>query len=81
MDRQVALQYLPSRAFGAAGDNKGKNLKPSFSFMGQNVKKIYNLGLFWGPEWVFNVNDKTGHILLSSYPLTDIYYPLPQLGS
>ena len=25
------------------------NLKTSFSFMGQNVKEMYILGLFWGP--------------------------------
>ena len=27
----------------------GNNLKTIFSFMGQNVKKIYILGVFWGP--------------------------------
>ena len=43
--------------------------------MGQNVKKMYIFGIFWGyfggPERVFN--DQTGPILLSSYPLTHIY--------
>ena len=28
---------------------RGNNLKTIFSFMGQNVKKIYILGVFWGP--------------------------------
>ena len=51
--------------------NKGKNLKTSFSSMGQNVNKMYILGYFWGPEGIFN--DQTGPILLSSYPLTHIY--------
>ena len=51
--------------------NKGNNLKTNFSFMGQNVKKIYILGVFWGPEGFFN--DQTKPILLSSYPLTHIY--------
>ena len=45
--------------------------KPFFSFMGQNVKKMYILGVFWGREGVFN--DQTKPILLSSYPLTHIY--------
>ena len=45
--------------------------KTFFSFMGQNVKKMYILGVFWGPEGVFN--DQTKPILLSSYPLTHIY--------
>ena len=39
--------------------------------MGQNVKKMYILSYFWGPDGVFN--DQTGPILLSSYPLTHIY--------
>ena len=34
-------------------------------------KKIYILGYLGGLEGVFN--DQTGHILLSSYPLTHIY--------
>ena len=70
-DRRGALQYLPSRAFGAAGDNKGKQFENQFFTYGPNVKKIYILGYFWGPEGVFN--DQTGPILLSSYPLTHIY--------
>ena len=28
---------------------RGNNLKTIFSFMGQNVKKMYILGVFWGP--------------------------------
>ena len=47
---------------------RGNNLKTIFSFMGQNVKKMYILG---APEGVFN--DQTKPILLSSYPLTLIY--------
>ena len=50
---------------------RGNNLKTSFSFMGQNVKKKIFWGYFGGPEKVFN--DQTGSILLSSYPLTHIY--------
>ena len=50
---------------------RGNNLKTIFSFMGQNVKKNLFWGYFGGPEGVFN--DQTGHILLSSYPLTHIY--------
>ena len=50
---------------------RGNNLKTSFSYMSQNVKKIYILGYLGGPEGVFN--DQTGPILLSSYPLTPIY--------
>ena len=50
---------------------RGNNLKTSFSFMGQNVKKCIFWGYFGGPERVFN--DQTGPILLSSYPLTHIY--------
>ena len=34
-------------------------------------KKMYILGYLGGLEGVFN--DQTGHILLSSYPLTHIY--------
>ena len=50
---------------------RGNNLKTSFSYMSQNVKKIYILGYLGVPEGVFN--DQTGPILLSSYPLTHIY--------
>ena len=50
---------------------RGNNLKTSFSFKGQNVKQMFILSYFWGPEGVFN--DQTGPILLSSYPLTHIY--------
>ena len=50
---------------------RGNNLKTSFSYMSQNVKKKYILGYLGGPEGVFN--DQTGPILLSSYPLTHIY--------
>ena len=39
--------------------------------MSQNVKKIYILDYLGGPEGVFN--DRTGPILLSSYPLTHIH--------
>ena len=39
--------------------------------MSQNVKKMYIFGYLGGPEGVFN--DQTGPILLSSYPLTQIY--------
>ena len=28
---------------------RGNNLKTIFSFMGQNVKKKYIFGVFWGP--------------------------------
>ena len=47
------------------------NLKTSFSYMSQNVKRMYILGYLGVPEGVFN--DQTGPILLSSYPLTHIY--------
>ena len=50
--------------------NKGYNLKTSFSYISQNVKKKIILGYLGGPEGVFN--DQTGPILLSSYPLTHI---------
>ena len=55
----------------ACTTTRGNNLKPSFSYMSQNVIKIYILGYLWGPEGVFN--DRTGPILLSSYPLTHIH--------
>ena len=50
---------------------RGNNLKTSFSYMSQNVKKKVYFWLFRGPEGVFN--DQTKPILLSSYPLTQIY--------
>ena len=50
---------------------RGNNLKTSFSYMSQNVKKMYIFGYLGGPEGVFNY--QTGPILLSSYPLTQIY--------
>ena len=50
---------------------RGNNLKTSFSYMSQNVNKMYILGYLGGPEGVFN--DQTGPILLSSYPLTHIH--------
>ena len=47
---------------------RGNNLKPSFSFMGQNVNKIYILGLFWGPweglqlsEWAYLAFQLSSH--------------------
>ena len=46
-------------------------MKTSFSYMSQNVKYMYILGYLGGPEGVFN--NRTGPILLSSYPLTHIY--------
>ena len=49
---------------------RGNNLKTSFSYRSQNVKKKIILGYLGGPEGVFN--DQTGPILLSSYPLTHI---------
>ena len=49
---------------------KGKQFENVFH-MSQNVKQIYILGHLGGPEGVFN--DRTGPILLSSYPLTHIY--------
>ena len=30
---------------------RGNNLKTSFSFMGQNVKNMFNKFIFWGPWW------------------------------
>ena len=39
--------------------------------MSQNVIFFYIFGYLGGPEGVFN--DQTGPILLSSYPLTQIY--------
>ena len=51
--------------------NKGNNLKTSFSYMSQNVKKMYILGYVGGPEGVFN--DQTELTLLSSYHLTHIH--------
>ena len=47
---------------------RGNNMKTSFSYMDQNVKKKYILGYLGGPEGVFN--NQTRPILLSSYPLT-----------
>ena len=46
-------------------------LKNSFSYIGQDVKKMYILGYLGGLEGIFN--DQTGPVLLSSYPLTHIY--------
>ena len=46
-------------------------LKTSFSYMSQNVNKMYIWGYLGGPEGVFN--NQTGPILLSRYPLTQIY--------
>ena len=43
---------------------RGNNLKTSFSFMGQNVKKNIFWGYFGGPERVFN--DQT--VGLSCFP-------------
>ena len=44
-------QNVSKRRPHHSGDicTRGNNLKTSFSFMGQNVKKMYNLGVFWGP--------------------------------
>ena len=50
---------------------RGNNLRTSFSYMNQNVKQMYILEYLGGPEGVFN--DRTGPILLSSYPPTHIY--------
>ena len=50
---------------------RGNNLKASFSYMSQNVKKKFILVYLGGPQGVFN--DHTGLILISSYPLTHIY--------
>ena len=48
---------------------RGNNLKTSFSFMGQNVKKMYNLGLFWGPWEGLQWSDWAYFALqLSSHP-------------
>ena len=44
-------------------------LKTSFSYMGQNVKKIY-LGILGGGG---GADDRTGPMLLSSYPRTHNY--------
>ena len=50
---------------------RGNNLKTSFSHMSQNVVFLDILGYLGSHEGVFN--DRTGPILLSSYPLTHIY--------
>ena len=47
--------------------NKGKQLKTSFSYMGQNVKKLYISGYLRGPGEPSMI--RLGIILLSSYPL------------
>ena len=55
---------------------QGKRLKTSFSYMGQNVKKLYIFGYLSGPGGGFN--DQTGPILLSSYPPAHIYVHVKQ---
>ena len=47
---------------------KRKQLTTSFSYIGQNVNKLNIFGYGGGGS-----NEKTGPILLSSYPLTHIY--------
>ena len=47
---------------------RGNNLKTSFSFIGQNVKKMYILGALRESSMI-----RLGLSLLSSYPLTHIY--------
>ena len=45
-------QNVSKRRPHPSGDiftTRGNNLKTIFSFMGQNVKKMYILGVFWGP--------------------------------
>ena len=39
---------------GDISTTRGNNLKTSFSYTSQNVKKIYILGYLGGPEGVFN---------------------------
>ena len=51
--------------------NKGKQFENYFFIYGLKCKKKFILGVFWGPEGVFNYQTKP--ILLSSYPLTHIY--------
>ena len=74
-DGEGALQYLPSRAFGAAGDNKRAQLPTSFSYMVQIVifLHFWLFGSLWGGGAFNMFNDQTGPILLSSYTLTRIY--------
>ena len=45
--------------------------KPVFHTFAKMLKKMYIFGYLGGPEGVFNY--QTGPILLSSYPLTQIY--------
>ena len=52
--------------------NKGKQFENQFFIYEPRCKtNMYILGYLGGPEGVFNA--QTGHILLSSYPLTHIY--------
>ena len=52
--------------------NKGKQFENQFFIYEPKCKnKMYILGYLGGLEGVFN--EHTGHILLSSYPLTHIY--------
>ena len=51
--------------------NKGKQFENQFFIYEPKCKKNYILGYLGGPEGVFN--DRTGPILLSSYPLTHIH--------
>ena len=51
--------------------NKGKQFENQFFIYEPKCKKKYILGYLGGPEGVFN--DRTGPILLSSYPLTHIH--------
>ena len=51
-DRRGALQYLPSRAFGAAGDNKNLKLEGS-------IMTTYMYELWFGVLWYY---DKGGRI-------------------
>ena len=55
---------------------RGNDLKTSFSFMSQNVNKIYILGLFWGPwgglqwsDWAYLAFQLSSHPCLCTCEL------------
>ena len=59
---------------------RGNNLKTSFSFMGQNVKKKYILGLFWGPweglqwsDWAYLAFQLSSHPYLCTCEIRKQY--------
>ena len=49
------------------------NWNTSFSYISQNIKKLYILSIWGSLGGGGGFNDQTGPVLLASYPLTHIY--------